>query len=160
MTFSSCNKSVDTESNIPNNTPANTIEVSIDTSRYSWRAAGTSITNSGITTITVEGADTTDNGSGVGFTLTNITKHGTYDIRLFTPSGTAPIGVTMSSENMTYGLTSYSSSTPQGNFTIQFISPDSLKATFNATLAKRSGSVNASASMTLKGTLNVRFQRQ
>ena len=158
--LSSCNKSVDTETITLNNTPANTMVVTIDSTSYSWRTAGTSVTNSG-TTITVEGANTNNDGNGVGFTLTNITQPGSYDVLT---NGTALTGVTIASENITSGqVISYSSTsvgTSAGKFTIQFISPDSLKATFKATLAKVNGSASAPTSMAVAGSVNVSFKRQ
>ena len=155
--FSSCNRSIDTESVPQNNTPANTLALTIDSVNYTWKAAGTSVLHSGEVFVTVEAADTTNNGSRLGFTLINVTRPGTYGVNVYRTDGSPTASVNISSENMTNGFpTSYfSSAIPEGRFTVQSVSQDSLKATFNATLTKGSGPQSAPISITVAGSVNV-----
>ncbi len=147
VAISSCSKSSNPTSTNNNNgadtTSNGTMKITVDGTAYVLTTATAHTTaTSRLRTVTVAGADVT--GKGCGFTLTNISGVGTYDIAT-SFSGSTPQVVFMTYEYKDASGNSVSFASPNtgasvGKITITEMSTTTLKATFNGTLTNTSGS--------------------
>ncbi len=148
VAISSCSKSSNPTSTNNNNgadtTSNGTMKITVDGTAYVLTTATAHTTaTSGLRTVTVAGADNVT-GRGCGFTLTNISGVGTYDIAT-SFSGSTPQVVFMTYEYKDASGNSVSFASPNtgasvGKITITEMSTTTLKATFNGTLTNTSGS--------------------
>ena len=129
--------------------------VTVDGTAYSWTATAHRTSIGGQTSITVAGADTSGSGKGGGFTLSNISATGTYDVGTVIINGTSAQTVTMvyTPDNNTQYTSPLTGTTSVGKVTVTELTTTSIKATFNATLTKQSGTGANTVTLT-NGSVN------
>lgn len=160
VSIASCNSDTTSANKTKTPTPAaaNTMNVTVDGTNYTWLAGATHQSYNGQAALTIVGADTTTATHEASLILVNITAPGTYNIGTLNGLTTQYVIATYSYADGAGSAQVYTTPPVPGlsaSGTVQITRYDSVVVgTFNATVTRQAGSTGPSSETIANGAFN------